>query len=434
MESPRISRTPLFSTKAITEIILVLGTALLVYWQPLSKKIPLKVSDGVFVIAIGLWILFFVRKEGARTLRSADVWFIPPLLASILVATLMGYANYHLGMSRTGTILLGRLLTCIALFLAVYSLLLRDTSFRRSVSVAFLSPLVLFPAMVIPHGFATMWDDTGRFQGLTPNPNTAATAFLVAFALACTLGAYEVGMRRRLRALAFSGVAVGMLALIVWTGSRAYLAAAFGTALLGTILVARHLRFPAIKFAFVAVSGLALIVTGILLVEPRRFTGSYLTHISHDLTGTPTPTHQTPPEMNWFQRFSRGIIPTIEEDVRTPSTRYYSKLLSANYLGVGLNFESRFTAYHPPSRTYQGPNTILDLPLYGGIGGVLSVAYLAFLIARRTAQRLTQAVDENPRYAIGAVTALGGLWGAAFLVGSPLFDYQFWILTAIALA
>ena len=225
-----------------------------------------------------------------------------------------------------------------------------------------------------------------------------------------------------------------MLALIVWTGSRAYLAAAFGTALLGTILVARHLRFPAIKFAFVAVSGLALIVTGILLVEPRRFTGSYLTHISHDLTGTPTPTHQTPPEMNWFQRFSRGIIPTIEEDVRTPSTRYYSKLLSANYLGVGLNFESRFTAYHPPSRTYQGPNTILDLPLYGGIGGVLSVAYLAFLIARRTAQRLTQAVDENPRYAIGAVTALGGLWGAAFLVGSPLFDYQFWILTAIALA
>src|SRR5437870_1384988 len=289
MESPRISRTPLLSTKNITELLLVLGTALLIYWEPLSKKIPLKASDGAFVIAVGLWILFFMRNDGARTLRSADVWFIPPLLASILVATLMGYVNYHLGMSRTGVILLGRLLTCIALFLAVYSFLLRDAAFRRWVSAAFLSPLVLFPAMAIPNGFTAMWDDTGRFQGLTLNPNTAAMAFLIAFALACTLGAYEAGMRRGPRALAFFTGAAGMLALIVWTGSRAYLAAAFGTALLGTVLVARHLRFPALKFALVAVSSLALIVAGILLIEPRQFTGSYLTHISRLSSGTPEP-------------------------------------------------------------------------------------------------------------------------------------------------
>src|SRR5437879_11725183 len=117
-----------------------------------------------------------MRKDGLRTLTSADVWFIPPLLASILVATLMGYVNYHLGMSRTGIVLLGRLLTCAALFLAVYTFLLRDTSFRRWVSAAFLSPLVLFPAMVVPNGFAAMWDDTGRFQGLTLNQNPHAMA------------------------------------------------------------------------------------------------------------------------------------------------------------------------------------------------------------------------------------------------------------------
>src|SRR5260370_18134757 len=168
----------------------------------------------------------------------------------------MGYVNYHLGMRRTGISLLVRLPTFCDLFLALYSLLLRDTSFRRSVSVAFLSPLVLFPAMGIPNVFATMWDDTGRFQGLTPNPNTAAMALLIAFAFAYTLGAYEAGMRRRLRALAFFTVVAGMLALILWTGPRAYLAAAFGAALLGTVLVARHLRFPALKFALVAVSSL----------------------------------------------------------------------------------------------------------------------------------------------------------------------------------
>jgi hypothetical protein len=291
--------------------------------------------------------------------------------------------------------------------------------------------------MVIPNVFAAMWDDTGRFQGLTPNPNTAAIALLIAFAFAYTLGAYEAGMRRRLRALAFLSVAAGMLALILWTGSRAYLAAAFGTALLGTVLVARHLRFPALKFALVAVSSLALIVTGILLIEPRRFTGSFLTHISRvnpRTPDTPATAPQPPPPMKGFKGFMRGIIPTIEDDVRTPSTRYYSRLLSTNYLGVGLNFESKFTVYHPPSKTYQGANTILDLPLYGGVGAVLSVAYLAFLVIRRTGHTLTSAMDEHARYTIGAVTALGGLWGVAFLVGSPLFDYQFWILTAIALA
>jgi hypothetical protein len=442
MESPQTPRTPLFSTPGLTEILLVLGTALAIYWQPLSKTILLKASDAAFVAAIFLWILTFNQAQWMRTLKWGDVWFIPPLLASILVATLMGYVHYRLGMSRSGILLLGRLLTCIALFIVILSLLRRDTSLGKWVSLALLSPLLLFPAMVIPHIFAPMWDGAGRFQGLTLNANTAAKGALIAFALAYTLGAYEAGMKRRLPALAFFGVAAGMLALILWTQSRGNLIAAFVSALLGTVLVTKHRRIPKLKFALVTVSGLALIVIGIFLLGPRQFIVAYLTRVSPAYYGTaetPTIGQQTPPRsagpraMKGLQRFLEGIIPRIEDDVRMPAIRYYTGLLSTNYLGLGLNYESKFTVYDAPTRIRNGANTILDLPIYGGVGAVLSVVYLAFLVGRRTKQKLTVTIDENVRYTIGAVTALGGLWSAAVLVGSPLFDYPFWILTAIAL-
>lgn len=444
MESPRRPGPPPFSKHDITASLLVLGTALLLYWQPLSKTILLKPSDAVFVAAVGAWMLAFNRERRGRLLGGEHVWFIAALLASILVATLVGYVQYHLGMSRTGTLLLARLLVCIVLFLAVYTHLRRDTSLRRPLSLAFLSPLVLFPAMAIPSIAAVMWDSDGRFQGLTLNANTAATALLIAFAVAYTLGAYEAGVRRGVRAAVFLAITAGMLTLIVWTQSRAYLIAAFGSALLGTILVAKQQRALSLRFALAAVSGLALIVVAVFLLAPGRFAVSYLTRVSpayYRTTDGPGTTPRTAPgparpqsTMSKIQRFSAGIMPRLEDDIRTPAIRYYVKLLSTNYLGLGLNYESRFTVYHAPTRTYHGTNTILDLPVYGGIGAVLSIAYLALLVWRRTGQTLAVAVDENVPYTLAAVTALGGLWGTAILVGSPLFDYQFWILTAIVLA
>jgi hypothetical protein len=444
MESLRSARPPRFSSPDVTAFLLALGTALLIYWQPLTKTLLLKASDAVFVAAVGLWLLSFTRGAWVRTLRGADLWFIPALLASIVVATVAGYVHYHLGMSRTGTLLLGRLLVCILLFLATYSLLLRDTSLRRSISLAFLSPLALFPALLIPGVSAAMWDSDGRFQGLTLNANTAAMAFLIAFALAYTLGAYETGIRRRLRAVAFFGIAAAMLVLIVWTQSRAYLIAAFGSALLGTVLVAKQQRRPNLRFAVAAVPGLALVVVGILVLAPGRFAVSYLTRVSpiyyrtvEDATASQqTGARNSGPHgpMSKIQRFSAGILPRLEDDIRTPAIRYYAKLLSTNVLGLGVNYESKFTVYHAPTRTYHGTNTILDLPVYGGVGAVLSVAYLALLIGRKTRRTMAMPVDANAPYTMAAVTALGGLWGVAVLVGSPLFDYQFWILTAIVLA
>ncbi len=443
MESPRSSGAPRLSTQDATAFLLALGTALLIYWQPVTTTLLLKPSDAVFAAALFAWLLSWTRKDWLRTLRGGEIWFIPLLLASILVGTLAGYVHYHLGMSRTGTLLLGRLLVCILLFLATYQLLLRQAALRSTISLAFLSPLALFPALLIPAVSAVMWDSDGRFQGLTLNANTAAVAFLIAFALAYTLGAYESGMRRGLRAVALLGIAAAMLGLIVWTQSRAYLIAAFGSAVLGTVLVAKHQRRTNLRFALAGVASLALLVVGILVLAPGRFAVAYLTRVSpiyyrtvedtsaSQQTGPPSAGRRGP--MDRIERFSAGIIPRLGEDIRTPAIRYYAKLLSTNPLGVGVNYESKFTVYHPPTRTYHGANTILDLPLYGGVGAVLSVAYLAVLVARKTGRTLADTQDANAPYTIAAVTALWGLWGVAVLVGSPLFDYQFWILTAIVL-
>ena len=443
MESPRRAGAPRFSTQGATAFLVALGTALLIYWQPVTKTLLLKPSDAVFAAALCLWLLSWTWKDWLRTLRGGEMWFIPPLLASILVATLVGYVHYHLGMSRTGILLLGRLLVCMLLFLATCQLLLRDAGLRRPISLAFLSPLALFPALLHPALSTVMWDSDGRFQGLTLNANTAAVAFLIAFALAFTLGACETGLGRRLSAFAFLGIAAAMLGLIVWTQSRAYLIAAFGSAVLGTVLVAKHQRRTNLRFALAGVAGLALVVVGIFVLAPGRFAVSYLTRVSPIYYRTVEDTgasQRTGPRsagpggpMDRLQRFSAGIIPRLGEDIRTPAIRYYARLLSTNPLGLGVNYESKFTVYHAPTRTYHGANTILDLPLYGGVGAVLSVAYLAVLVGRKTRRTLADTLDANAPYTIAAVTALAGLWGVAVLVGSPLFDYQFWILTAIVL-
>ena len=426
--------------KRVTAILLVLGTALTIYWQPLGRSFALKASDVAFVIAIGIWMLSFARERRPRGFVAAEVMFIPPLLASVLVATLFAYAHYHLGMSRNGTILLARLVTCIALFLTVRNLLLDDPSFRQKLGLAFLSPLALFPAMLIPKISVAMWDPIGRLQGLTVNANTAAVGYLIAFALAYTLTGYEVGGNRHRRALALFIVTIAMLALVLWTQSRAYFVAAFAAAVLGTVVVAQHHRLSTLKLAVAVSGGFALIVVGLFLLQPRALAIAQLIRISpaYRAFDVPVPEPKAPPPgWRWtvknVQQVVEGSLQKVEGDSRMAGIRYYSTLLAANYWGLGLNYETKFAMENAPTKTREGTNTILDIPVYGGIGAVLSLAYLGVLIAKRTRRNLSQPVDENVPYTMGAVIALAGLWVAACLVGSPLFDYQFWILAAIAL-
>jgi hypothetical protein len=455
--SMRMSR---LSLRNVTEGLLILGTALTIYWQPLAKRIPLKASDVVFVLALCAWMLFLLRDRQTPIPDAPKRRLILPLfvlLGSLLVATLVGYLRYDLTMSRDGLILLVRLVVCTALFVAIYHFSRIDVTFGQRVSLAFLSPIVLFPAMSVPALSGRMWEADARFQGFTVNPNTAALAFCISLALAYVLAIYEMNAKRPLRACFFAIVAVGMLALILWTQSRAYFAGAFGSLLLGTILAAS--KFKLLKPGIVASATLAvlLVVAATLLLAPRSLINSYVSRISGHFgqrTSTPLPSgRQALAQSNWVlirgqPSFAPGRYGTLDDLERLPSggvrrlmenphvqaAVLYLQLLPTNYLGLGVNYDEKFFLYFPwIDKKHQGPNSILDIPVYGGVGAVLTVGYLMLLVARKAQDRLHQAPDETLPYAMGAAAAFGGLWIAAILLGSPIFDYQFWIVTAIAL-
>ncbi len=450
-----------FSLGNVTEGLLIAGTALTIYWQPLARRVPLKASDVVFALGLCAWLLFCLRTRYAPIFDPANrrlvLLALAPLLGSLLVATLVGYLRYDLTMSREGLILLVRLTACMALCLATYHFARIDSRFGKWVSFGFLSPIVLFPAMSVGAVSARMWEADARFQGLTVNPNTAALAFCISLTVAYVLAIYELMAKRPLRASFFAIVAVGMLMLILWTRSRAYLAGAFGSLLLGTILIGAHLKL--LKPRIVAGTVLVVLIIGAatVLLAPRQLVNSYVARISSHFgqrTSTPLPSgRRALAQSNWVLRQGhpsfvpgrRGQLDALErlpdggvrrfmENPHVQAAALYSQLLPDNPLGLGVNYIGKFFLYFPwIDAKRQGSNSILDIPIYGGVGAAFAVGYLTLLVARKTQERLHKAQDENLPYAVAAASAFGGLWIAAILLGSPIFDYQFWIVTALAL-
>jgi hypothetical protein len=459
----------------VAQDLFILGTALLIFWQPLARQFPLKASDVVFGLALCASLLFSVHERRTAALHVASPRVILPplaLLGSLLVATLVGFWRYDLAMSRDGTILLARLAVCIALFVAIHHLSHIDTAIGNRVSLALLSPVVIFPAMLVPSLFGSMWVQ-GRFQGFTVNPNTSDVGFSIALAIAYALAIYEMHVKRRLRALSFAIIGVGMLIFIVWTQSRAYLAGACASVLLVAILTAPHLGLPKLRTVAMTALAFLLIVAANLMLSPHSLVNSYVARISWGTlepsssdtqssgsgsrqTSAPAPApsgRQALALSNWIlqrgrpsfvsgqygalddlERLPSGGVRRLMENPHVQAAILYLELLPTNVGGLGVNYEEKFFLYFPwINNRHHGTNSILDIPIYGGVGAVLSIGYLMFLIARTTRDRLNKEPNENFPYAIGAAAAFWGLWIAAILLGSPIFDYQFWIVTAIAL-
>jgi hypothetical protein len=467
------------SFRNITESLLILGTALTVYWQPLARQFPPKASDIVLVLALGVWLVSLLREGLPPALRAAGFRIFLPLLAllgSLLAATLVSYLRYDLTMSRGGAILLTRLVLCLALFLATFALAHASAVFRRRISIAFLAPVVLFPLMLVPALPASQWVQ-GRFQGLTVNPNTADLGFSVALAIASVLAMYEIRSKRGLLALVFAAVAAGMLVLIMWTQSRSYLAGAFASIVLGAVLTAPRGALRKLGAAAVTTLVFLAVVTAGLLLAPHAITRSYIARLSWGTLAPPTsdtqslgsPGQPTPERMlapapafsgpqtlarsNWvltrgrpifasgrygaldnLERLPNGVLRRLMENPHVQAAVLYAELLPTNYLGLGVNYEEKFFLYFPWINVpHAGTNSILDIPIYGGVGAVLSIGYLMVLVARKTRDRLEKPEETLP-YGIGATAAFAGAWVAAVLLGSPIFDYQLWIVTALALA
>jgi hypothetical protein len=295
-------------------------------------------------------------------------------------------------------------------------------------------------------------------------------------AMAYVLAMFEIQRKRRPLALVFAAIAAGMLVLIMWTQSRAHLAGAFASVLLGGVLIAPRGGLPKLRAAAVtALAFLAVVAVGLLLA-PHALTRSYIARLSwgtltppmsdtQSLGGQPTPARVPAPApafsgpralawSNWvltqgrpvfasgrygmlddLERLPNGGVRRFMENPHVQAAVLYAELLPTNYLGLGVNYEDKFFLYFPWANVWHaGTNSILDIPIYGGVGAVLSIGYLMVLVARKTRDRLESKPDERLPYGIGATAAFGGAWVAAVLLGSPIFDYQFWIMTSLALA
>jgi hypothetical protein len=449
--------------------MLVLGTALLVVWQPVGR-LAWKASDAAFALGLALWSSSLLLRRADRRAASVLEPTLPALLllACLVTSTLAGYWQYGLTMSRGGAVLLLRLATCTALFLAVVDLTSAHGTFGTRMALALLSPATLLFLLPVPPLFGRMWVQ-GRFQGLAVNPNTAALAFLVAFSFASTVGVYNVASKRPLRAATLIVAAAIMLVFIVWTQSRAYLGAACASALLGTVLVAGWLRMPrgpavaATLVAFLALASLAL------AIAPKSLFASYLSRVSWGTLAPPQRDTQAPPPgsgnspvprgrqvlawSSWLvargrvvfipgeygaldvlERLRPAAVRRLMENPHIQAAILYAQLLRINPLGLGVNYDQKFFLYFPwINGKHHGTNSILDVPIYGGVCAVLAVALLIFRVTARTAARLRGEPDDEACCAVGATVAFAGIWVAAVFLGSPIFDYQFWIVSALAL-
>lgn len=399
--------------KGLTESLLILATALMVYWQPFTRQTPLKPSDVLFLAGLAAWGRYVLYTKRVPSLPAGLTPSLLVLFGSILAATIIGYSRYALPMSWTGAILLDRLAVDMLLFFAVYTLLQADGAFCKKMCLAFLSPIVLFALLLVPNVAAMMWEGGGepRFQGLTQNANTASKAFVIGFAFAYALAIHEMVSRRRIRGVAYALVSAGMVVLILWSHSRAYLVSTFVCAVLAAAMNASHLTLP--RFKVVAVTALAYIIiaTVILVLAPRSLSTLWA--------------RIGPSQV--------GVLEKLREDPHIVAAGYYSRLLPTHPFGLGVNFETRFLVHVPSTGELAGTNTILDIPVYGGIGAIVSLGYLGFRVVSTMRRKLVVGDEPHLHYAIGAVAALSGLWIAAIPLGSPIFDYQFWILLAIAL-
>ncbi len=417
-------------------MLLILGTGFLLVWQPLTHVIPLKISDAAFVLAFCAWFLgaFHARKlQGLQELqymRPGLLLVLGILLSSILLATLIGFYKYDLPMTRNGFVLLARLLLCMSIFLLVLAMSQTSGGFKAAICFAFLSPTVLLLVLMIPSVASAMRNFAdGRFRGLTENPNTAAAGLIMALSFGYVLAIFEFQSARRLaRGLIHLFMCAGMLALILWTQSKAYIFAAAVPLVLGPILVSSWLTLPKLKVVVKYGVALALLLpVALMLFTPGP-------PLANQLLARVLPSKVVP-------RSLQGIVSTLvvenltnpTEQVRVITVRYYLHVLSANYFGLGLNYDRKFLAYVPRFGEYHGVNTILDIPVYGGVGAVFSLCLFLLMITRNVRRRLIMPPTEDTIYVIGAATALAALWTAAVGLGSPLFGYHFWVLAAVAL-
>src|SRR3989344_2205639 len=412
----------IMSLENITRFFLLAGIVTHPIWSWSFKAtfIP-KPSDFFFILAIAGALAYFYTK-GRK-----DLFLVPRLLyaalflfgASIALGTAMGYIRYGIPVG-------GRHL--------VLYYLVRGGG-------------VFIPVLPMPGFWEKFSNEQGRFFGLAGNAGMFAVLVFPSFVFAFFLllrALFSPYAKKSIFQLA--PVAIGLVMLILWSGTRSYFGAIILTVVVGSAILGRFYGFG-LKKILVSTALMGFAAFLVLFLFPASV------HRAGLLNQYPAYFQVAREQAEQIRHFAelqvrennfeipRAQLLTTQEP-RLSGFQYYFSLLKADPLmllfGVGITYEHKFSM---PLLVGKGDmlaagSVVFDPFLYGGIGAALGLLLLVWMILKRIMLlfKVREEPAQDPIYVLAPAITLLGWWAAAIFMITPIALIPNWILVAMTLA
>ena len=429
--------------RKVVDGLLILGSASLIYFKRIteagggavtSESISYR-SDFVFLFAVLLAIVvgaprFLTRGRLVWTQTEVIVFgALASYLMFCVIATLLSTVIYNLRFDLIGFSNFGKHMLASLLCLVTYLRLKDNPKLYKWLAVAFFVPpavpLVLgvvylvSPAMYLAlfedpsavHTQVSLLSDAYRFQGLASNPFQMLTSGFVAIAFVLPMTVRQAfGRKWRGSTIGFLYV-IGLVFLIFWTMTRTGLVMLVFAVVFGSFMALYHLRKDVMRFLVTLVG--ALLVVGVAwMLMPEDSAQVYLSRFySRDVV------------FGRWEYYTGGRI-----DI----WRYFIEVALDHPLGVGFNFEQKFTIDSSFQERLNPHSGLLMAWMFGGLGGMLSVLVFMGAVLRLIRIEVKRyRMDPGFLYYVGAVTGMIGIWIA--WQGPTFSEFTHAILLAMVL-
>ena len=404
------------------EILILFSTATLFYRREIFYLFkPFEIGILTAVICTLVYALN-AKKNLFKEIPHLPLWLTLFALMFLFsaIGTANGYRVYGIAdpvKTAGGFFYLG--IGMLALLLTLYYG--RSARFRNAITLSFASSLLFAPFIFMPElaekaGFIT---ERIYFQGLHKNPTTFA--FLASIAAITLIGKYFARNHICRRAAYASGI-ICILALCLWTGSRASLLAIF----LSFAWIAFHSRLFGVRKSAIILAAVVATATAFVII-PHRAQIMVLDRVYPQISGTaPNPTRFD----NISLRTAFGSLAT-----GTPSLPYQSRqslwsqsinLFMAHPLGLGMEYFRSAQAIRQNGDITHSHNTVLQVLLTGGVGLFITCLFFVFFVLKKT--------YRSKKDAEWLVITTMLVCSAAFLMIGESFYITPWIWVIAALA
>lgn len=425
-----------------TALLVIIGTLSFIYWPRVFHPgffIPIR-FELVFLCAAVLFFIDLIRRctNGSVHISQKEkkmYYTMVCFFISILCASAIAYFYYHLPFTTVGFTTLAKIALGFTSVLIIFDQIKTSKKFYKTISWALIIPTVaLIPFLTIPKfaekiGFVS---DGYRFQGPTVNPGLFCFLASIAFCFLYSLFINSIVSRsKKIISIGYLFLCMGTSTLIFWSQFRSYSVAIFIIVIVITIIYGvrqklRHTMIGLYCFIGSILIGITFFFTPHLVQKLFIYTRVF------GIPGSQIVTQQ--PVIGAYPVSIENASKTIFSDPRITMWKYYIPLLLKNPLGLGVNYQPRFsyvwiynnyTAYLPPI-------FIFNIWALGGIGALISFGYLTLYAFHQSKNTVFSFRTDIAPYRIGAIVAFFISLCIAIVNGIPVEYICFWIILALA--